>query len=130
VLIGIVVHRPSPPWLWALAGAGFGLWTAGDAISALLALDGGNVPVPSWADLASYAGYVALIVSVGLLAGPILRGSHLQRPGLLDAGIVAITAAFLIWLVVIAPVLHAPDSTLLEAVVAAGHPFSTSSPSR
>jgi diguanylate cyclase (GGDEF)-like protein len=122
VVAGVAIHRPPHRFLWLLVAAAFTLWTTADAISAVLAPDGGNVPVPSWADVAYYLGYLALIVGVGLLAGPLLHGSQMERPALLDAAIVATTASFPIWLFVIGPVLHAPGSTVLEALVTAGYP--------
>ena len=123
VIVAVVMHRPPHPGLWLLLALGFGLWTAGDTISALLSTDGGNVPVPSLGDVCYLAGYAALILGVGLLAGPVIRGSSIDRPALLDAAILATTAGFVVWLVLVNPLLAMPGVDLGTAVVSAAYPI-------
>ena len=123
VFAGIRLHGPHHRGLWQLVAIGFAFWLAGDVVTTLLAPDGGDVPLPSWADAGYLTGYVALIVGVGLLAGPILRGSQLERPALLDAGIIAVTAVFPVWMFVVGPLLRAPEATLSEALTTAAYPM-------
>src|SRR5689334_7474188 len=58
VVIGVRLHRPHHARFWLLLGVGFAMWTSGDVVSALLAPDGGDVPVPSIADLFYCSGYL------------------------------------------------------------------------
>src|SRR4051794_38931622 len=67
VLGGVALHRPRHARLWVLLGVGIAAWTAGDVVSALLAPEGGDVAIPSFADVFYLAGYGALIIAVGLL---------------------------------------------------------------
>ncbi|HVA86877.1 MAG TPA: GGDEF domain-containing protein [Candidatus Saccharimonadales bacterium] len=122
VLIAILLHRPARRHLWWLIAAGFGLWTAGDAISSLLAPGGGNVPIPSLADACYFAGYAAIIFGVGWLAGPMVRGSRGDRSALLDAAIVATTAGFAIWVIVIDPLVDLPGTTMVAGLVTGAYP--------
>jgi diguanylate cyclase (GGDEF)-like protein len=122
VLGGVALHRPDRAWRWLLLAAGLALWTTGDVVSALLAPDGGNVPVPSWADACYVAGYVALLAGVGLLATPSGRGAGIERPAVLDAAILATAAGFVIWLWLVDPLLSLPDMDLSTVMVSALYP--------
>jgi diguanylate cyclase (GGDEF)-like protein len=122
VLLAIALHRPLQARLWALVAIGFGLWTSGDAISALLSPTGGNVPVPSLADVAYLAGYGALFVGAMRLAGPVLRVPDLDRPALLDAAILAVACGFAVWLALVNPLLSDPGVTIQAAIVSAAYP--------
>jgi diguanylate cyclase (GGDEF)-like protein len=123
VVVGVRLHRPNHARLWLLIGVGFALWTCGDVVSALLAPDGGDVPVPSLADLFYCSGYLALIIGVARLAGPMIHGSALERPALLDALMIATTLGITVWLLLVNPLLTAEGVALDTAVVSAAYPI-------
>lgn len=123
VLVGLWLHRPNHPRLWLLLALGFALWTMGDVVSAVLAPDGGDVPVPSAADAFYLAGYLALIIAVARLAGPVIHGSALERPALLDALMIATTLGIAVWLLLVNPLLTAEGVALDTAVVSAAYPI-------
>jgi diguanylate cyclase (GGDEF)-like protein len=121
VLIGVAIHRPADPRAWSLVAGGLALWTTADLASALLAPEGGNVPIPSPADPLYIGGYVALIVGVLLLA----RGEG--RAGIdwgiaLDAAILASSAGLFIWLALVEPLLTDPVVRWDTAVTSAAYP--------
>ena len=112
---GPALQRARAPQ-WKLFGAGMFLYWVADAIWAVAWFLGYTLPYPSVADgfyLVAYALFTA-----GALV--LLRGSRASTGDILDGLLVATTAAFLIWPLVIAP--SASGSTVLERVVSGAYP--------
>jgi len=122
VIAAVRLHRPAHMRLWLVVGMGMALWASGDAAAALLAPNGGDLPTISPADLLYLSGYGALIIGIGGLAGPFHVGGPRLRLAPLDAAIVAVTAVFAIWLVIIDPLMHVGSSLLPAALVATAYP--------
>jgi len=103
---------------WKLFGAGMAFYAAADAMWAIATLRHETLPYPSAADglyLIAYALFIA-----GALV--LLRGTRPSTGDLLDGLLVAATAAFLIWPLVIAPSASAGGSTLLEKLISGAYP--------
>jgi signal transduction histidine kinase len=95
-VIGILRNRPSTslPW-WLLAG-GMSMWFLGDLFWDWYPhLTGRELPSPSVADGAYLLGYPLLLASIALIVRT--RGTVLRRSGWIDAAIVAVVFAILIW---------------------------------
>ena len=100
IMVGIHRRRPRSPGSWRLIALAFALMSIGDVTYTLLDV-AGDVPYPSWADLTYLAGYVSLIGGVlGLVRG---RATGGDRTPVIDAAILAVGAASVVWIAIIQP---------------------------
>ena len=108
VLVGIWVHRPSNRRPWFLFAGGLLLWSGGDAYWNLYQwFLGKAAPYPSPADGLYLAAYPLL--AAGVLS--LMRGwGRAQLRDILDGAIVSVSAAVVIWVLLIGPL--ARGSTL------------------
>jgi signal transduction histidine kinase len=108
VLAGIWVHRPSNRAPWYLFAGGLLLWSAGDGYwNSYQWFLGKEAPYPSPADVFYLAAYPLLAAGVLTL----MRGwGRAQLRDILDAAIVSVSAAVVIWVLLIGPL--ARGSTL------------------
>jgi hypothetical protein len=108
---------------WLLGGACAG-WTLGEGIWAVYDLGpmGGDVPVPSWADVGYLSG-IPLAVGA-LLLHPAMRVRRtLKARSLLDGLLIATALLFLSWTLVLGPLWRSTDLSTLGGVVALAYPF-------
>jgi signal transduction histidine kinase len=108
VLAGIWVHRPSNRAPWYLFAGGLLLWSAGDGYwNSYQWFLGKEAPYPSPADVFYLAAYP--LFAAGVLT--LMRGwGRAQLRDILDAAIVSVSAAVVIWVLLIGPL--ARGSTL------------------
>ena len=101
VLAGIWLHRPSNKRPWLLFAAGLLLWAGGDAYwNSYQWFLGRGAPFPSPADVLYIAAYPLL--ALGVLS--LMRGWGRPRlRDVLDAAIVSVSAAVVIWVVLLGP---------------------------
>jgi signal transduction histidine kinase len=116
-LVGPVLHR-SGGFKWKLFGAGMALYAAADGLWALYTLLGKTLPYPSYADALYLLAYLLFVLGALVL----LRGTRPSTGDLVDGLLVATTAAFLIWPLLILPTARNGGSTLLERVVSGAYP--------
>jgi signal transduction histidine kinase len=115
--VGPVLHR-SGSLKWKLFGAGMALYAAADGLWAVYTLLGKTLPYPSVADALYLVAYLLFVLGALVL----LRGSRPSTGDLVDGLLVATTAAFLIWPLLIVPTASSGGSTLLERVVSGAYP--------
>ena len=96
-------------------------WQAGDWVVSYydLVLDS-EAPVPGYADIAYYAGYLGFIVAIPLLAFPTWRTRDARW--LIDAGMVVVVAGTLISEFLLGPISHG-DTSPGATAVALGYPL-------
>jgi signal transduction histidine kinase len=115
--VGPALHR-SGGLKWRLFGAGMALYAAADALWAVYTLLGWTLPYPSVADVLYLAAYLLFVLGALVL----LRGTRPSVGDLVDGLLVASTAAFLIWPLLIVPTASSGGSTLLERLVSGAYP--------
>jgi diguanylate cyclase (GGDEF)-like protein len=121
ILAGVRLHRPSRATAWCLLALSQFLFVAGDVVWAIYQLVLRQpAPFPSWADALYLLGYPALAASVLLFVR--VRSSGKDIPALIDAAIVATTAAAYTWTFLIEP--YAADASLSipERLVSVAYP--------
>jgi signal transduction histidine kinase len=115
--VGPALHR-SGGLKWRLFGAGMALYAAADVLWAVYTLLGWTLPYPSAADVLYLAAYLLFVLGALVL----LRGTRPSMGDLVDGLLVASTAAFLIWPLLIVPTASSGGSTLLERLVSGAYP--------
>ena len=117
IVLGIVRYRPATPWAWALIVGGIVAWGVGDALWLWYTLAGDD-PFPSPADLFYLAGYP--LVAAGLVVGIRWRTPHTNLRVLIDAAIVAVSAATIGWIFVVET--WNAEGSGFDALVASAYP--------
>jgi signal transduction histidine kinase len=115
--VGPALHR-SGDLKWKLFGAGMALYAAADGLWAVYTLLGKTLPYPSYADGLYLVAYLLFVLGALVL----LRGTRPSTGDLVDGLLVASTAAFLIWPLLIVPTASSGGSTLLERLVSGAYP--------
>jgi Mn2+/Fe2+ NRAMP family transporter len=108
IVVGIRAHRPERRFPWLAFAAGLTLFVLGDIAFDLYELSGGDIPVPSVADVLYLAGYPVLALALVLLVRSRVKGGQLAST--LDGLMVAIGVGVVAWEFVMAP--YAKDKTL------------------
>jgi signal transduction histidine kinase len=118
VLAGIWLHRPSNKRPWALFAAGLLLWTGGDAYwNSYQWFVGRGAPFPSPADGLYIAAYPLL--AAGVLA--LMRGwRRAELRDILDGAIFSVSAAVLIWVLLIGPLKRGSHLSALGTATSLG----------
>ncbi|MER7845078.1 EAL domain-containing protein [Kitasatospora sp. NPDC096077] len=122
IVVGVRLNRPRHPLFWyvlALANLSF---TTGEAIQALqLDILHLKNPFPSVADGFYLAEF--LLYAVGLLGFIRWRTAHQDRAGLLDALIITLGLALLVWIYLILPYARNPALTWVQQAVSIAYPL-------
>ncbi|MEA2290546.1 MAG: hypothetical protein QOD55_2543 [Solirubrobacteraceae bacterium] len=108
LLAGVRLHGLPRPLPWLLLAGGQLLFVAGDVMWNVLDLVLKTAPSPSVADVLYLSGYPVLAAGLAVLSRRRARGGH--SAGLIDAGIVTIGAAVVVWVFIVAP--YTTDATL------------------
>jgi signal transduction histidine kinase len=118
VLAGIWLHRPSNKRPWALFAAGLLLWTGGDAYwNSYQWFVGRGAPFPSPADGLYIAAYPLL--AAGVLA--LMRSwRRAELRDILDGAIFSVSAAVLIWVLLIGPLKRGSHLSALGTATSLG----------
>ncbi|MFE5581190.1 putative bifunctional diguanylate cyclase/phosphodiesterase [Kitasatospora sp. NPDC056531] len=122
IVIGVRLHRPRHPLFWYLLALANLSFTTGQAIQ-IFELDvlHLNNPFPSVADGFYLAEF--LLYAVGLLGFIRWRTARQDRAGLLDALIITLGLALLVWIYLILPYARNPDLTWLQKAVSIAYPL-------
>ncbi len=104
------------PWLCIAAGIAF--WTSGYLFGDIAHMTG-HAPT-HWSDAMALGGY--LFVGVGLAVIARLRIDAPSRTAFLDASVLAIAGAMLIWILLVTPIAR-PSDTSIDRFVAAALPL-------
>ncbi|MFE3876794.1 putative bifunctional diguanylate cyclase/phosphodiesterase [Kitasatospora sp. NPDC059146] len=122
VVVGVRLNRPRHPTSWyvlALANLSF---TTGEAVQALqLDILHLNNPFPSVADGFYLAEF--LLYAVGLVGFIRWRTARQDRAGLLDALIITLGLALLVWIYLILPYARNPDLSWIQKAVSIAYPL-------
>ncbi|MFB7911499.1 putative bifunctional diguanylate cyclase/phosphodiesterase [Kitasatospora sp. NPDC056076] len=122
VVVGVRLNRPRHPTSWyvlALANLSF---TIGEAVQALqLDILHLNNPFPSVADGFYLAEF--LLYAVGLVGFIRWRTARQDRAGLLDALIITLGLALLVWIYLILPYARNPDLSWIQKAVSIAYPL-------
>ena len=111
-------HRSA--WTWLAVGAG--LWSVGEVIWTWVeVVEGEEVPFPSVADIA-YLGATPFIV-VGVLGFSRGRGTWFRLRDVVDSLVVAASALFVIWALVLGPAWRTDSGDPLTNVVSVTYPL-------
>lgn len=106
-------------WTWLAAGAG--LWSVGELIWTWVeVVEGDEVPFPSIADIA-YLGATPFIV-MGVVGFARERGTWFRLRDVVDSLLVASSALFVIWALVLGPVWRSDSGDALTNVVSVAYP--------
>ena len=118
VLAGVWLHRPSNKRPWFLFAGGLLLWTGGDAYwNSYQWFVGRGAPFPSPADGLYIAAYPLL--AAGVLA--LMRGwGRAELRDILDGAIFSVSAAVLIWVLLIGPLERGSDLSALGTATSLG----------
>ncbi len=103
---------------WICIAAGISLWVCGDVMTSLARV-AGHRPA-HWTDLVTLLGYVAVGVGIVIIAR--LRTDAPSRTAFLDASVLAVAVAMLIWVVLIASN-HPASSTTVDRLILAAYPL-------
>ncbi|MFP5254960.1 MAG: diguanylate cyclase domain-containing protein [Acidimicrobiia bacterium] len=108
-------------WTWLALGAG--LWTAGELIWTWIeVVEDRSVPFPSTADVAYLGATPFIVVGVVAFAGG-GRTAWFQLRNLLDSLLVATTALFVTWALVLGPVWRGDNGDAFATVVSVAYPM-------
>ncbi len=121
IAVGALWHRPRSVSVWWFLAIGLLFESLGDPIYSyqVLAFDAAD-PFPSVADLPYLLG--ALFIAIGLVR--LIRArTGWDRPGLIDATVVAAGTGLLAWVFVMAPAAGDTHLTLLGQVVSLAYPI-------
>jgi signal transduction histidine kinase len=118
VLAGVWVHRPSKNRPWLLFAGGLLLWSGGDAYwNSYQWILGKEAPYPSPADGLYIAAYPLLAIGVLTL----MRGwGRAQLRDVLDGAIVSVSAAVVIWVLLIGPLERGSSLSALGTATSLG----------
>ncbi len=119
-VIGVLRYRPAVRWPWFLMAAGRVLFATGDVVYWVQTVVLHRDLFPSYADAFYLAAYPLFAVSLLRLVRARRPGK--DRPGLLDALVLATGAAMLSWVFLIEPYVHASDLTVLARAVSLAYP--------
>ncbi|MEV4281736.1 GGDEF domain-containing protein [Actinoplanes xinjiangensis] len=120
-VVGVARHRPAVRWPWYGMATGWLLFAAGDVIYWVQSSVWDRDVFPSIAD-AFYLGSYPLLAG-GLLGLVRARRPGKDRPGLLDALVLATGAAMLSWVFLMEPYVHASDLDVLARAVSLAYPI-------
>ena len=120
ILVGTRLYRPAAPQAWLLIAAGVCSYLIGDVLWGVYEVLGRD-PWPSVADGFYLAGYP--LIAAGLVVGIRHRAPTSDRRAMIDAGIVAVSAALLAWVYIVQPDRAGADLTPLETLVTVAYPF-------
>ncbi len=121
IFIGIRRNRPPRPFAWYLVLLNQAIYATGDVTfyirNDLLKI----TQYPSMSDVFYLLHYPILIVAVVIFIRRRSPGG--DRSALIDAGVLAVTAAMLSWIFVIAPSINAPGQDTLARATSAAYPI-------
>jgi diguanylate cyclase (GGDEF)-like protein len=120
LLVGLRRYQPVRRGPWLLLAAGQMLTTAGEVVFDIIHRIMGSTAEVSLADPLYLAAYPLLVG--GLMMMVRLRTPGWDMPSIIDAGIIAISAALLSWIFLISPSAFAADVSTLSRVVASAYP--------
>jgi PAS domain S-box-containing protein len=121
IVIAVRMHRPRHAGAWYLVALGLASWAFGDFYwYALELLWDTAVPFPSPADMAYVLGYPFL--ALGLLVLVRSDQGEGDRPGFIDAAIVATGSAVVSWIVIMEPVAGEGSQDATELAFALAYP--------
>jgi diguanylate cyclase (GGDEF)-like protein/PAS domain S-box-containing protein len=122
VLIGIRVNRPPHALPWLLFAAGLGFFVAGDILTYNYpAIFGTEVPFPSLGDPLYLAVYPCLVAGLLLVVRSRMPGRDMGS--LIDSLIIAIGVGTVSWVLLLAPIASAADSTLDQKLIGMAYPI-------
>jgi diguanylate cyclase (GGDEF)-like protein/PAS domain S-box-containing protein len=122
VVVGLLVHRPSRRAPWVLVGASLLVFCAGDTTyNVLTGVLGQENPFPSIADLFYLAMYPLL--AAGLVGFIRAQTGGRDRGSLLDAAMLTVGLALLVWIFLIEPYVRDTGLTFLEKATSVAYPL-------
>ncbi|MER6303221.1 EAL domain-containing protein [Kitasatospora sp. NPDC001539] len=122
IVVGVRLNRPRHPLFWYLLALANLCFTTGEAVQALqLDILHLNNPFPSVGDGFYLAEFV--LYAVGLLGFIRWRTARQDRAGMLDALIITLGLALLVWIYLILPYARNPDLTWLQKAVSIAYPL-------
>ncbi len=121
IVLGVRMHRPDARLPWQLLAIGQGLFLVSNVIAYNHErLFGAALPMPSLADPFHLAFYPFFVLGMALLIRD--RRAEGDRAGLIDAAIVTIALAALLWVYLIAPYVDQQSLPLLRRLVSTAYP--------
>ncbi|MGW2373189.1 putative bifunctional diguanylate cyclase/phosphodiesterase [Kitasatospora sp. NPDC001683] len=122
IVAGVRLNRPRHPLFWYLLALANLSFTTGEAVQALqLDILHLKNPFPSVADGFYLAEFV--LYAIGLLGFIRWRTARQDRAGLLDALIITLGLALLVWIYLILPYARNPDLTWFQKAVSIAYPL-------
>jgi uncharacterized membrane protein len=123
IAVGVRLNRPSYPLPWYLVIVGQAMLVVGDGIwnyyEMVLRIE---PPFPSVADVAYLGGYVVLVGGVALLLRA-RRGAGADAGDTLDAAIITVGLAVVVWIYLMEPYAQDPSLSLTERLVSISYPL-------
>lgn len=119
IVVGVRRYRPASPAAWLLIAAGFFCFFIGDVLWGVYVVQGRD-PFPSPADAFYLAGYP--VIAAGLAIAVRRRRAAVDRRALLDAGLVAVSGALVLWVYVIQPAIDDSSLSPWEKLVTVAYP--------
>ena len=114
---GPILHRCRAIQWWLFAGA-MGLFAIADGIWQAYIWTNGSAPYPSIGDALYLTAYPLFFIGALML----IRGSRPRKGDVLDGLMLGTVAAFLIWILLVAPIANDAGSPLLARAVSAAYP--------
>ncbi len=106
---------------WLLIGSGFAVFALGDLVFTLNDLVWDVTSFPSGADAAYVSGYPLLAAGLATLVRRSRPGG--DRIALIDAAIIVVPAAVIVWIWLVEPIAAGPHLSLVAKTVSAGYPL-------
>jgi hypothetical protein len=120
LLLGVRWNRPSARLPWYLMATGVGLFLLSDILTYNYGrLFGSSLPLPSVGDPPHLAFYPLFIAGLALA---VRDPGERERSGLIDAAIVTVALAALLWVYLIAPYVEEAGMPVLRRVVSVAYP--------